>query len=183
MRFITTKLKDLYIIEPEPFQDDRGKFCRIFCINELKLIRFKKHIMQINHSLTRQKGTIRGIHYQHPPKVESKFVKCISGKIFDVVIDIRKKSPTFLQWHGEILSAENMRMMFIQDGFAHGFQTLENNCELLYLHTNVYCPEYEDGIRYDDPKINIKWPLKISDISKRDKELKYLSENFIGIEI
>lgn len=183
VKFIETSIENLYIIELEPFQDDRGMFCRLFCMDELKKIGFKKQIMQINYSLTIQKGVVRGMHFQYPPKTEIKFVRCISGKIFDVAIDLRMNSPTFLQWNGDILSAENMKMKFIPDGFAHGFQTLEKNCELLYFHTNFYCQDYEDGIRYDDPIVNIKWPLKISYISKRDEELKYLTKDFIGIKV
>lgn len=183
MKFIETDIKDLFIIEPEPFEDDRGKFYRIFCLNELKEIGHTKKIVQANQSLSKQKGTIRGMHFQYPPKVEIKIVKCINGSVFDVTIDLRKKSPTFLQWYGVILSAENMKIMYIPEGFAHGFQTLENNSELLYFHTEFYSPEYEAGIRYNDPAINIKWPLEITNISKRDREHELINENFKGILI
>ncbi len=183
MKFIETDIKDLFIIEPEPFEDGRGKFCRIFCLNELKEISHTKKIVQANQSLSKQKGTIRGMHFQYPPKAEIKIVKCIYGSVFDVAIDLRKKSPTFLQWYGVILSAENMKTMYIPEGFAHGFQTLENNSELLYFHTEFYSPEYEAGIRYNDPAINIKWPLEITNISKRDREHELISENFKGILI
>ena len=183
MKFIETDIKDLFIIEPEPFEDDRGKFYRIFCLNELKEIGHTKKIVQANQSLSKQKGTIRGMHFQYPPKAEIKIVKCINGSVFDVTIDLRKKSPTFLQWYGVILSAENMKIMYIPEGFAHGFQTLENNSELLYFHTEFYSPEYEAGIRYNDPAINIKWPLEITNISKRDREHELINENFKGILI
>ena len=181
MKFIKTKLKDLYIIEPEPFEDDRGRFYRILCKNELKEIGHTKEIVQINHSLTTQKGVIRGMHFQYPPKAEIKLVKCINGKVFDVAIDLRKNSPTFLQWHGEIISAKNLKIMYIPEGFAHGFQTLEENSELLYFHTEFYSSEHEGGVRYDDPLIDIEWPLEVSDLSERDKNLKLLNENFEGI--
>ncbi len=183
MKFIETDIKDLFIIEPEPFEDGRGKFYRIFCLNELKEISHTKKIVQANQSLSKQKGTIRGMHFQYPPKAEIKIVKCINGSVFDVTIDLRKKSPTFLQWYGVILSAENMKIMYIPEGFAHGFQTLENNSEFLYFHTEFYSPEYEAGIRYNDPAINIKWPLEITNISKRDREHELINENFKGILI
>lgn len=181
MKFIKTKLKDLYIIEPEPFEDDRGRFYRILCKNELKEIGHTKEIVQINHSLTTQKGVIRGMHFQYPPKAEIKLVKCINGKVFDVAIDLRKNSPTFLQWHGEIISAKNLKIMYIPEGFAHGFQTFEENSELLYFHTEFYSSEHEGGVRYDDPLIDIEWPLEVSDLSERDKNHKLLNENFEGI--
>lgn len=183
MIFTKTKLKDLYIIKSEPFQDERGEFSRLFCINEFKKINFNKQIMQINHSYTLLKGAIRGMHFQNPPKTETKIVKCLYGKVFDVAIDIRKNSQTFLQWHGEILSEENMKMIYIPDGFAHGFQTLEEESELLYFHSNFYDKDYEDGIRYNDPRINIKWPLEITYISKRDKDFLLLDESFKGLEV
>ena len=183
MKFINTKLKGLFIIEPEPFQDARGIFTRIYCKNELKSIGNHKEIVQINHSLTKQKAALRGMHFQYPPKAEIKIIKCIKGSILDVAIDLRKDSLTFLKWHGEILSAENMKMMYIPEGFAHGFQTLEKNTELLYLHTEFYCTEYEGGLRFDDPRIGIVWPLKATDISKRDKNFNLIDINFTGIKI
>lgn len=183
MKFFETKLKDVYIIEPEPFIDERGKFYRVFCENELKEIGLTKKIVQINQSLTKQKGAIRGLHFQYPPKAEIKMVKCVSGSIFDVAIDLRKNSPTFLQWHGEILSAENMKMMVVPEGFAHGFQALEDNCEIIYFVTEFYSPENEEGVRYNDPKINIKWSLKITNISDKDRNQDLLDENFLGITI
>ena len=163
--------------------DDRGLFARVFCQNELLNILHGKNIVQINHSLTKQKGAFRGMHSQYPPKAEIKIVKCLRGSVFDVIIDLRKGSPTFLKWHEEILSSENMKMMYIPEGFAHGFQTLEENCELLYLHTEFYSPKHEGGVRYNDPKVGIKWPLEVRDISERDKKHPLLAEDFQGIEI
>jgi len=183
MKFIETNLKNLYIIEPELLKDERGLFYRVFCRNELKEIEHVKEIVQINQSLTKKKGSIRGMHFQYPPKAEIKIVKCLYGSVFDVAIDLRKNSSTLLQWHGEVLSAENKKMIYIPEGFAHGFQTLENNSELLYLHTEFYSPKYEGGIRYNDPRINIKWPLEISYISNRDNEFNLLDNNFLGISV
>jgi len=183
MKFIKTSLIDLYIIEFEPIQDKRGKFYRVFCKEEFKQIGNEKEIVQINYSITIKKGAIRGMHFQYPPMAEIKMVKCLQGSVYDVAIDIRKGSSTFLQWHGEILSAENLKMMYIPEGFAHGFQTLEKNTELLYFHTEFFNAGHEGGIRYDDPLITIQWPLEVSDVSKRDKRHELLSNHFIGVEL
>ncbi|KKM20019.1 hypothetical protein LCGC14_1649780, partial [marine sediment metagenome] len=180
MKFFKTKLKGLMIIEPEIFEDDRGNFYRIFCENELKEIGFKKYIVQVNQSLTKKKGSIRGMHFQYPPKAEIKLVKCLSGSVFDVAIDLRMNSSTFLQWHSEILSAINRKIMYIPEGFAHGFQVLEDNSEILYLHSEFYSDELESGIRYNDPKIKIKWPLELTEISSRDKNHKSIDNEFNG---
>jgi dTDP-4-dehydrorhamnose 3,5-epimerase len=178
MKFKETLIRDLWVIEPEPFYDNRGKFYRVFCKEELKEIGHTKRIVQVNNSFTKKKGTIRGMHFQFPPKAEIKIVKCIQGSIFDVAIDLRKDSPTFLKWHGEILTAENMKLMYIPEGFAHGFQTLEDNCDFLYLNTEFYSPEHEGGILYNDPKIGIEWPLKPRNISQRDKSFPNIDESF-----
>ena len=180
--FHPTSLEGLYVVERMPIKDQRGFFCRFFCAEEFKEAGFNKCIAQINHSLTIKKGAVRGLHFQYPPHAEAKIVSCLQGEIFDVAVDIRKGSPTFLRWHGEILSAENMKMMYIPEGFAHGFQTLKENCELLYLHTEFYSPEYEGGVRYNDPLIDISWPLEVRDVSERDKRHPLLGENFTGIE-
>ena len=156
---------------------------RLFCRNELQSILQSKNIVQINHSLTRQKGAIRGMHFQYSPKAEAKIVKCLRGSVFDVIIDLRKDAPTFLKWNGEVLSAENMKMIYIPEGFAHGFQTLEENCELLYLHTEFYSPEHEGGVCYDDPKIGIKWPLEPTEISDKDEKYSLLPQDFGGIQL
>ena len=181
MKFHPISLKDAYVIEPQPFQDKRGIFARIFCRKELEAINLTKNVVQINHSRTAKRATIRGIHYQRPPKAEIKIVKCIRGAVFDVIVDLRKKSPTLFRWHGELLSAENMKMIYVPEGFAHGFQTMEENTELLYLHTEFYSPEHEGGLRYDDPMLNISWPLETTEISQKDQEYPLLSTTFEGI--
>ncbi|MHA1724319.1 MAG: dTDP-4-dehydrorhamnose 3,5-epimerase [Promethearchaeota archaeon] len=183
MRFKETEVKGLFLIEVEPFEDHRGKFYRVYCKNELRSIDYNKDFIQINQSLTKKRGTIRGMHFQYPPKAETKIIKCLKGSIFDVAIDLRNKSSTFLHWHSEILSADNMKMFFIPEGFAHGFQALEDNSELLYFHTEIYSPDYESGIRYDDPMIGIKWPLEVFDVSERDKRFELLDNNFKGLII
>ena len=182
MNIVKISLQDAYIFEPVPFADHRGNFARIFCQQELQHILHDKNIVQINHSLTRQKGALRGMHFQYPPKAEIKMVKCLRGSVFDVMIDLRRDSSTFLKWHGEVLSAENMKMIYIPEGFAHGFQTMEENCELLYLHTEFYSPEHEAGVRYNDPKIGIKWPLKVTEISDKDERYPLLTQDFGGIQ-
>jgi dTDP-4-dehydrorhamnose 3,5-epimerase len=175
------QLKDAFIIISEPFIDNRGMFERIFCKNEFNKIGLKKEIVQVNHSLTKKKGSIRGMHYQIPPFAEIKIVRCIKGSVFDVIIDIRKYSETFLKWQGEILSSENMKLIYIPEGFAHGFQTLEDDCELLYFHTESYNKNYERAIRYNDPLIGIKWKIDITEISEKDKNHLLLNKNFQGV--
>jgi dTDP-4-dehydrorhamnose 3,5-epimerase len=169
MIFKKTKIKGLYIIEPEFKIDERGYFARIFCKNEFKKIGFDFNIVQINRSLTKKKGTIRGLHFQKPPKSEDKIVVCLKGKIFDVALDLRKNLPTFAKWVGVELSEENKKIFLIPKGFAHGFQTLTDNCEILYFVSEFYSPKYESGIRWDDPFFNIKWPIKNPILSEKDK--------------
>ncbi len=181
MKFTELPLKGAYVVEPKPFEDQRGMFSRIFCEIEFKEIYHSKKLVQINHSLTNRKGAIRGLHYQNPPMTETKMVKCLRGSVYDVIIDLRKESDTFLKWHGEILSSENRCMLYIPEGFAHGFQTLEANCELLYFHTKFYSPDYEEAVRFDDPRVGIKWPLDATEISEKDKNHPLLSGNFAGI--
>jgi dTDP-4-dehydrorhamnose 3,5-epimerase len=181
MNFTPLPLQGAYIIEPNLFADHRGKFSRLFCQEELKQIGHDKPIVQINHSLTKQIGTVRGMHYQKPPKAEIKMVQCLKGEVFDVLVDLRKNSLTFLKWHGEILSANNMKMMYIPEGFAHGFQVLENNSELLYFHTEFYNSPYEAGIRYNDPEINIEWLLEPVNVSEKDQNYPLLNSMFEGV--
>jgi len=176
----TTYIHDLYIIGSNPIYDDRGYFERLFCEEELRPI-LKKPIKQINHSLTKNKGSIRGMHYQIPPAAETKIIKCIKGSIYDVAVDLRKDSPTFLKWHGEIISEGNSKMFLIPEGFAHGFQTLDDNIEVIYFTTEYYSAELERGILYDDPFISIGWPLKLAEISEKDKNYHALDNNFEGI--
>ena len=181
MKFTEFPLKGAYVVEPEPFEDQRGMFSRIFCENEFKEIYHSKKLVQINHSLTNRTGTVRGMHYQSQPMTEIKMVKCLGGSVYDVIIDLRKGSDTFMKWHGETLSSENRRMIYIPEGFAHGFQTLEPNCELLYFHTECYSSDYEEAVRFDDPRIGIKWPLNATEISEKDKNHPLLAGNFEGI--
>ncbi len=183
MIFKETILKGSYIISLEPRMDSRGSFSRTFCKEEFSQIGHQKEWLQLNHSVTYKKGSIRGMHYQLPPYSEIKMVRCIVGAIHDVVIDLRKNSPTFLKAVGTELSAENKKMMYIPEGFAHGFQTLSDHCELIYHHTALYKPEIEAGIKYDDKKININWPLLPIEISERDQSHPLLNNDFKGLEL
>jgi dTDP-4-dehydrorhamnose 3,5-epimerase len=169
MKFKETKIKGLYIIEPELKIDERGYFARIFCKKELKKIGFNFDIVQINRSLNKKKGIIRGMHFQKPPKAEDKIVQCIKGAIYDVAVDLRKGSRTFGQWVAEELTEHNKKMFLIPKGFAHGSQSLKDNSEILYFLSEFYSPEYESGVRWDDPFFNIKWPIKNPILSEKDK--------------
>lgn len=181
MTFLETALKGSYIITLTPFSDDRGWFARTYCKNEFAEIGHDKEWVQINHSFTKNKGTVRGMHFQHPPFSEIKMVRCIAGAVLDVIVDIRKDSPSFLKHVAVELSAVNKKMIYIPKGFAHGFQTLEENTELIYHHSEFYQPGVEGGLRYDDPIINIQWPLPVAELSERDGKHPLLDQNFKGI--
>jgi len=168
MIFTETELKGAYIIELEKFEDSRGFFARTwdkYVFNELGLI---GDVKQQNTSFTIHKGTIRGMHYQVAPHQETKLISCLRGAIFDVIIDLRPDSPTYKQWFGIELSARNYKMLYVPKDFAHGFQTLEYNSLATYLVTEVYTPQAEAGIRYNDPAIGIEWPLSVSYTSEKD---------------
>jgi dTDP-4-dehydrorhamnose 3,5-epimerase len=164
----STPLQGLLTIDRKPMHDERGFFLRFFCQEEFAAFGWTLNIAQINHTLTHQSGAIRGMHFQRAPHEEAKFVSCIAGAVFDVAVDIRPDSPTYLQWHGEILSAQNARSVLIPPGFAHGFQTLTENCQLIYLHDKPYAPGSEGGLNALDPKLAIAWPLQVTQMSERD---------------
>jgi dTDP-4-dehydrorhamnose 3,5-epimerase len=169
MKFEETKLKGLYIIELEPKIDERGYLVRAFCEEELRKNGLQFTIVQTNQTLTKKKGTIRGMHFQKPPRAEDKIVQCLKGIIFDVVIDLRENSSTYGQWVAEELTEDNKKMFLIPKGFAHGFQTLTDNCEIQYLMSEFYSPEQASGVRWNDPLFNIKWPIKNPVLSEKDK--------------
>jgi dTDP-4-dehydrorhamnose 3,5-epimerase len=177
-----TQLNGVKRVERLRIEDQRGFLSRLYCGNELSGIGFDRNIVQINQTLTRDAGTVRGMHFQFPPHAEDKFVSCMQGEVFDVAVDLRAGSPTFLCWHGERLSAKNGVSLFIPRGFAHGFQTLTNDCELLYLHTASYNKEAEGGLHPSDPAISINWPLPITDMSARDQSHAYINDFFTGID-
>lgn len=181
MKFTKIKLKDAYIIRLEPWRDQRGFFERLFCQKEFRQIGLKKPLAQVNYSETKTAGTIRGLHYQLPPYTEAKIVTCLKGKIFDCIVDLRRGSPTFLHWHGEILSEKNQKAIFVPEGFAHGLQTLSDNSGVLYLNTNFFHQTHERGLHYNDPTININWKLKITNVSEKDAQRPFLRKFFKGI--
>jgi dTDP-4-dehydrorhamnose 3,5-epimerase len=179
--FTETILKGSYEITLTPHGDSRGWFARTYCKKEFEQIRHDKEWVQINHSFSSQKGTVRGMHFQQAPFAEIKMLRCIAGSVYDVIIDLRKDSPTFLQWFGTELSAQNKKMLYIPVGFAHGFQTLTDDTELIYHHTEFYTPSAEAGIRYNDSAINIEWPLAVSGISERDSNHPLIDSTFKGL--
>lgn len=177
---LPTLLADLYVLQRKPLGDSRGYLERLFCWQELDEILVGRHIAQINHTLTASQGTVRGMHFQQSPHAETKIVSCLRGEVFDVAVDLRRDSATYLRWHGEILSAENHRTLFIPEGFAHGFQTLSDDCEMLYLHTAAYQAEAEGGLHAQDPGLGIDWPLPVRNLSLRDAGLPRLNDRFTG---
>ncbi len=180
--FIHTPINNLTLVQRKAIKDHRGFFSRFFCAEEFREAGLTKPIAQINQSFTVQTGTVRGLHFQYPPYAESKIVSCVQGEIFDVAVDLRSGSPTFLQWHGEILSAANQRSLIIPEGFAHAFQSLSEGCELIYLSTAPYSQTAEDALNVTDAKLAIAWPLPISDLSERDARHPFLTDDFTGIK-
>tara|TARA_B100000575_G_C22964564_1_gene557084 strand:- start:210 stop:782 length:573 start_codon:yes stop_codon:yes gene_type:complete len=178
-----TPIDDLFIITRIPLSDERGYLERLFCKSDLENYFEEKSIIQINHTSTSGKGSVRGLHYQNPPYCETKVVSCLKGRIFDVAVDIRKDSPTFLKYFGIELTDKNFTSLLIPEGFAHGFQVLDDECELIYFHTCEYAPNFESGIDAYDPAINIKWPIEISFRSPRDSSHDRINDNFYGIDL
>ncbi len=170
MIFTETKLKGAYIIELNKIKDERGFFGRSWCKNEFTEHNLNANIVQTNTSFNKRKGTLRGLHFQRSPFAETKLVKCTKGAIFDVIVDLRSESPTFKQWLGVELTGENYKMLYIPERFAHGFITLEDNSEVNYLISEFYNPGVEGSIRWDDPEINIQWPIAMEEISDRDSK-------------
>jgi len=182
-QFKKTPLNGVLTAERKVLVDNRGSFSRLFCIEEFKEIPLRKPVVQMNHSVTKLKGSVRGLHFQIPPHAETKIITCLKGEAFDVAVDLRRGSPTFLSWHGETLSAENRKSIIIPEGFAHGFQTLSDDCELIYLHTEFYTPQAEQGLSVTDERIAVKWPLPITHISDRDKGYGPMSQDFFGVVV
>ncbi len=169
MLFTPTPLPGAYLIDLEKKGDDRGFFARAFCANEFSQYNLVGHFCQVNNSLSAQKGTLRGMHYQLAPKAETKVVRCIRGSLYDMILDLRQGTTTFGHSFGAELSAENRRMMYVPKGFAHGFLTLVNDTETIYFVDEFYSPEQERGIRYNDPKFKLQWPAAPTVISDKDK--------------
>ncbi len=168
MRFVETTLAGAYVVEVEPQEDERGLFARTFCANEMRSAGLDPRCVQCNVSFNARGGTLRGMHWQAAPHGEIKLVRCTSGRIFDVIVDIRRSSDSFLQWFGVELSADKRNALYVPRGFAHGFQTLVDASEVFYQMSEYYQPGLSRGARYDDPEIGIEWPADVSVISERD---------------
>ncbi len=181
MKFTALPLAGAYSVELNFLQDERGGFARTFCKKEFEAIGHLKEFVQLNQSWNTKKGTLRGLHFQIPPFQEIKLIRCIKGAVMDVIVDLRKDSPSFLQHVMLELSEENKKMIYVPEGFAHGFQSIKDNSELVYHHTEFYVPNAEGGIRYNDPALKINWPLPIEVISERDKNHPLLTNDYKGI--
>ena len=178
-----THLSGVKVLQRKPFEDSRGQFQRMFCIEELTEVIPNQSVAQINRSVTKGSGIVRGMHFQLPPHAETKIISCTRGELFDVCVDIRQNSPTFLSWHAEILSAQNNKSLVIPECFAHGYQTLTEEVEALYINTAAYHPEAEGGIRANDPRIAVNWPLPIINSSDKDAAHPYLDDHFLGVAV
>lgn len=171
------------LVETPLREDHRGAFGRLYCDRELADLAGTRQVVQVNQSRTRQIGAVRGLHFQHVPHAEMKFVRCLRGRVWDVAVDLRAGSPTFLHWHAQELRADRSAMLVIPEGCAHGFQVLEANSELLYLHTAHHAPTAEGGLRHDEPRLAIRWPLAVTDLSERDRAHPLLSPDFAGLDV
>jgi dTDP-4-dehydrorhamnose 3,5-epimerase len=174
-------LAGLKLVARQRLGDDRGSFARLFCAEELRAAGWRDPIVQVNHTMTARKGTVRGMHFQRPPHAEMKLVSCVRGEVFDVAVDLRRGSPTFLRWHAERLSADNNRALLIPQGFAHGFQALTDDAELIYCHSAAYDAASEGGLNPRDPRLAIAWPLPITELSARDAQAAMLDAAFTGM--
>ena len=185
MRFTVTELPlhGLKRIERQRLGDCRGFLARMFCADELALAGWQKPIAQINHTYTAKKGAVRGLHFQQPPYAEMKLVNCICGEVWDVAVDLRVNSPTYLKWHAEALSAENNRALLIPEGFAHGFQALTDDVELIYFHSQAYRAAAEAGLNCADSRLAIAWPLVITELSERDQAHPMITAGFSGVDV
>jgi dTDP-4-dehydrorhamnose 3,5-epimerase len=168
MRFTPTSLGGAYLIDLQRLEDERGFFARAWCRREFERHGLTADFVQANVGFSHRRGTVRGMHYQRPPHAEAKLVRCTAGAVWDVIIDLRPESPTYRQWVGAELTAANRRMLYAPPGFAHGYQTLVDDSELVYETSQFYAPEAATGVRYDDPIFAIAWPLEVSVISAAD---------------
>lgn len=168
MIFSETPLRGAFVIDLEPLRDARGFFARAFCQREFEEIGLDPRVAQCNVSFNPKRGTLRGMHFQHPPHREAKLVRCTRGAIFDAIIDLRPDSPTYLEWYGVELTSDNRRSLYVPEGFAHGYQTIADDSEVLYQVSEFYAPGSEGGVRWNDPAFGIHWPLPVSEISDKD---------------
>ena len=179
----STPLGGLMLVETRTVGDERGQFTRVFCEDEYAGLRPHLHWTQINHSKTAHRGTVRGMHFQYPPSAEAKLIRCLRGRVFDVAVDLRAGSPTFLQWHGVELEGDAPTQVFIPEGFAHGFQALTDGVELLYMHSAAWDEAREGRLRHDDPRLKIAWPLPIAHVSRKDADAPLLTDKFEGVQL
>lgn len=170
MIFTETKLKGAFIVEPERLEDQRGFFARSWCRREFKDHGLNENLAQCNISFNKKRGTLRGMHYQTPPHEEARLVRCTMGALYDVIIDLRITSASFRHWVALELTDENRKMIYIPEGFAHGFLTLADNTEAFYQMSEFYAPRFSRGVRWDDPAFNIHWPIEVKVLSERDKD-------------
>ncbi len=178
-----TPLPGAHTILPERRNDERGFFARLYCGAEFASVGLDARVAQINNSLTFRRGTVRGLHYQLPPAAEVKVVRCVRGVIYDVIADLRPDSPTFGRWFGAVLDAEDRLMMYVPRGFAHGFITLTDDVETLYLVSAPYAPEYERGLRFDDCWLGVDWPIEPKEVSDKDRNWPDFEPNRAGIDL
>ena len=183
LRFTATPIAGVWEIETHPYGDARGRLTRLYCAEAFEDIRPGLRFVQVNQTYTGQRGTVRGMHYQRPPALEAKLVRCLHGRVHDVIVDLRAGSATFGRWHSVQLSGDMQREVFIPEGCAHGFQALSNDVQMLYLHSAPYTPSCESGVRHDDPRLAITWPLPVTLISERDIHHALIDEKFSGVMI
>lgn len=176
MKFTPLSMAGAFRVDVEKREDERGFFARVFCAHEFAEHGLETTFVQMNTSVTRKAGSVRGMHFQRPPKAEVKFIRCVRGAVLDVIVDLREGSPTFGRWQGTELTGDNRAMLYVPRGFAHGFQTLADDSELFYMHSEFYSPEHEGGLRFDDPDVGIAWPLPIAEMSPRDRQHPFLSQ-------
>jgi len=178
-----TPLAGLVRVQRQPVGDARGSLVRLFCADELREAGWNTPVAQINLTRTARAGTVRGMHFQHPPHAEIKLVSCLRGEVWDVAVDLRRGSPTFLRWHAERLSADNHVALLIPQGFAHGFQTLVDDVEMLYCHSAPYTAHAEGGLRPLDPRLALAWPLPVGEMSARDAGHPLVTADFEGVDV
>lgn len=176
-------LEGLFRVEQRRHADARGSFARLFCEGSLAAFGQPFHVRQINHSHTVERGSVRGLHFQHGDQPEAKYITCMRGEVWDVAVDLRRGSPTFLRWHAEHLKAGEASSVLIPAGFAHGFQALSDDVELMYLHSADYAADREGGLSVHDPRLAIHWPLPVKNLSARDAEHPWLDERFAGVSV
>ncbi len=183
MKFHKTPLDGAFTIELERRGDERGFFSRFFCEKEFAAAGLETRFPQINNSVSARKGAIRGLHYQLTPNAEVKVMRCVRGAMYDVIVDLRAGSPTYLHWFGAELTAENRTMMYVPRGFAHGFLSLTDEVEVVYMASAFYAPGSERGLRWDDPVIGIEWPIKPVEVSDKDRSWPDFDSGWHGVEM